>query len=109
MTRPLRPRVAGVIAVTVALGLGSCRTAPSNPAQSWRWDRPQTTEETFVLDRYHCLRGATTMSSSVARFMDQGDVDLARFATCMAVRGYTRSETGRFGPPPEKGAGTPRG
>ena len=107
--RRLRLRVAGLIAVTVALGLGSCRTAPSNPARSWRWDKPQTTEETFVRDRYHCLRGATTMSSAVAQFMNQGDVDPARFATCMAVRGYTRSETGRFGPPPEKGTETPRG
>jgi hypothetical protein len=99
-----------VIVLVLGLASGACQTASPNPAQSWRWDKPQTTEETFSRDRYHCLRGATSRNSgALARFSDRAEVDPDRFAACMAVRGYTRSEAGEFGPPASKGTAAPRG
>lgn len=61
--------------------------------QAWRWDRPDTTAEAFASDRRHCLRGATRTGAVVAL----PEVDPDRFAACMAIRGYTRSDTGAFG------------
>ena len=97
------------MAVTLALTLYACQTSsPSRTVNAWRWDKPEVTEETFMHDRYYCLQGATTRDA-MARYLDRTQIDPDRFATCMGLRGYTRSEGGRFGSPaaPPSG-GTPR-
>ena len=78
------------------LTLGACGT--SSPLHAWRWDKAGTTGELFARDRYYCLHGATRTEV----FLGRERVDADRFAACMAIRGYTRSATGRFGTGPEE-------
>ena len=86
--------------IFLILALAACATS-SRAVQGFRWDRAQTTEEVFERDRHHCLRGATQSGVIVGR----SQVDAERFAACMAMRGYTRSDAGQFGPPAEKASG----
>jgi len=86
--------------ILLILALAACATS-SRAVQGFRWDRAQTTEEAFANDRHHCLRGATQSGVIVGR----PHVDPERFAACMAMRGYTRSDAGQFGPPAEKASG----
>lgn len=90
-----RARPPASLVLALALALGACGTATVRTVETWRWDRPDTTEEVFRHDRSYCLRGAATQEA-VPRFLDPTRVDPDRFAACMAARGYTRSETGRF-------------
>ncbi len=82
------------------LALGACGTS-LRAVEAWRWDRAHTTEEVFENDRHHCLRGASRSGIIVGR----PQLDAERFAACMAMRGYTRSDTGEFGPRSEKARG----
>ena len=84
--------------IFLILALAACGTTSSRAVQGWRWDRAQTTEEVFEHDRHHCLRGATESGIIVGR----PQVDAERFAACMGMRGYTRSDAGQFGAPAEK-------
>jgi len=86
--------------IFLILALAACATS-SRAVQGFRWDRAQTTEEAFANDRHHCLRGATQRGVIVGR----PHVDTERFAACMAMRGYTRSDAGQFGQPAEKTSG----
>ncbi len=98
----LAPPISLILApvIFLILALGACGTSP-RVVETWRWDRAQTTEEVFEHDRHHCLRGATRSGVIVGR----PQVDTERFAACMAMRGYTRSDAGQFGPPAEKTSG----
>lgn len=107
MTALLRARLAGATIGPLLLALAACGTSPP-PVQAWRWDKPDTTDETFARDRYYCLTGATSAHGPFARVFGRTELDPERFVFCMALRGYTRDDAGRFGPPPEKPAAAPR-
>jgi hypothetical protein len=81
--------------IVLSLGLAACGISPQT-VQAWRWDRANTSADVFAEDRGHCLRGATRIGAIVAH----PEVDTERFATCMAIRGYTRTDTGLFGGSP---------
>jgi hypothetical protein len=85
----------------------ACRTAPAQQIQGWRWDKTGANEETFARDRSFCLHGATGPRDAFARHFGEMELDPDRFAACMTIRGYTRSDSGRFGLAPETAPGAP--
>ena len=85
----------GGLALAALVVLGGCGGSP-RALDTWRWDRPGTTQEGFEHDRRQCLRGATHAGMVGTR----PEVNPERFAACMTVRGYTRSPSGEFVAPP---------
>ncbi len=90
--------------------LAGCATSESWVRDTWGrltgpvlWDRPATTGQQFLSDRYACLQEARdpVASKFATRYGSQSDalVNGQIFDACMAARSYTRNPNGQFGPP----------
>jgi len=97
----------------IAMIFGSrarCSTSESCVRDTWgrltgpvHWDRPATTGQQFLSDRYACLQEARDPAASkFATRYGQSDalVNGQIFDACMAARSYTRTPNGQFSPPP---------
>src|SRR5262249_1893323 len=76
-----------MLAITACVVLG-CATVV-------RWDRPGTTDQQFLADRYACIQEAPVSSASGYSYGGSAVATVSKnmgiFEACMAARGYTRN------------------